>query len=78
MNQQNKSLTIPAIIALGGLTVLFAIFGHSLGVPSRAIVVLVVFVSMALFSAVIWVHAVDHADGSEWWQDDDSSGWRGY
>ncbi len=78
MNQQKKSLTVPVIITLSGLTFLLAIFGHFWGISSKVIVVLVVFASMAVFPAVIWLHATDHADGSEWWQDDDSSGWRGY
>jgi undecaprenyl pyrophosphate phosphatase UppP len=61
-------LIIPAVIIAG---ILFHL-SQSLIIP------LVVILALILGSVAIWAHANKSADGSEWWQDDDASGWRGY
>jgi membrane protein implicated in regulation of membrane protease activity len=42
------------------------------------IVPLVIFLGLVVGAAALWARANRSADGSEWWQDDDASGWRGY
>lgn len=59
---------IPAVIILASL------FGWS-KVVSIPIVLLLGLISATM---AMWVYANNRADGSEWWQDDDASGWRGY
>jgi hypothetical protein len=61
-------LIIPVIILLA---ILFHL-GQTFLVPLITIVVLL------LGTVLLWSNANKHADGSEWWQDDDASGWRGY
>jgi hypothetical protein len=61
-------LLIPAVILSG-------IIFH---LSQSFIVPFVVILALLLGSVGIWAHANKGADGSEWWQDDDASGWRGY
>ena len=60
--------SIPLAILLG------AIF-H---IPLRFTISYVVVVALLFASMALWAHANVGADGTEWWQDDDASGWRGY
>jgi hypothetical protein len=46
--------------------------------PDKFTVVLVVFLSFIFGSMALLAYANRHADGSEWWQHDSTSGWRGY
>ena len=61
-------LIIPAVIISG-------IIFH---LSQSWIIPLVVILALVLGTVVIWAHANKGADGSEWWQDDDASGWHGY
>jgi hypothetical protein len=61
-------LIIPAIVLAG---VIFHL-SQSFLVPLLTIVILF------LGAFALWSRANKNADGSEWWQDDDASGWRGY
>jgi hypothetical protein len=61
-------LIIPAVLLAG---IIFHL-SQSLIIP------LVVILALILGAVGIWAHANKHADGSEWWQDDEASGWRGY
>jgi len=63
-----KILIIPAIILLG---ILFHL--------SQALLVPLIMLGILLLGAgLLWARANKNADGSEWWQDDEASGWRGY
>ena len=61
-------LIIPAVI-------LFGIIFH---LSQSFVVPLVIVLVLVLGAALLWSRANKNADGSEWWQDDDASGWRGY
>lgn len=69
--QQNTIITsleiflIPIIIILGNIFHL----RHAFLVP----LVTVLFIISG--AAALWAKANRHADGSEWWQDDENSGW---
>ena len=45
--------------------------------PELAVTVAIVAV-LVLGAMAVWMNANAHARGDEWWQDDHSSGWRGY
>lgn len=59
---------IPAILILG----IYLNLAQALFVP------LVIIFSLVFSSMALWSYANRKADGSEWWQDDNASGWRGY
>ncbi|MFN2124449.1 MAG: hypothetical protein ACK2U0_18705 [Candidatus Promineifilaceae bacterium] len=61
-------LIIPAIIIAGIIFHLSQAF----------LVPLITIVILFLGAVLLWARANKDADGSEWWQDDDASGWRGY
>ncbi|MCA9900912.1 MAG: hypothetical protein KC433_22140 [Anaerolineales bacterium] len=63
---------------VGGLIPLLLILNIYYGLPDIVFVVLFIFLSLIFGSMALWVYANRHADGSEWWQDDSASGWRGY
>ena len=42
------------------------------------LVPLVIVLGLVIGAVALWARASRSADGSEWWQDDDASGWRGY
>ena len=42
------------------------------------VVALLVIAGFLGSAAALWRRANERADGSEWWQDDEASGWRGY
>jgi hypothetical protein len=54
------------------------ILGGDIGISHDAIIGLIVFGSLVFGSMAVWNHANAQATGSEWWQDDSCSGWRGY
>lgn len=77
--KQSKKRTHLSIVAIvgGGLT-LALVLALAFGLREAYLVPAVV-AGVLLFGVVwLWEHANAHADGSEWWQDDDASGWRGY
>lgn len=54
------------------------VLGSRFEIPSRFIIPYVVLALLVYGSIVLWTCANENADGSEWWQDEDASGWRGY
>ena len=60
--------SIPVLV----LSSLFLHLSQRIYVPI-VIILLLIFAAMAL-----WAYANGKADGSEWWQDNSASGWRGY
>lgn len=67
-----------ATVLLIGLTAAAIVLGSSLGIPHSFIIIFVMVAGLILGTALLWQYANHHADGSEWWQDDSASGWRGY
>jgi hypothetical protein len=61
-------LIIPAIILAG---IVFHL-SQSFLVP------LLIFIALLVGAALLWTWANKDANGKEWWQDDNASGWRGY
>ncbi len=46
--------------------------------PKAAVITSLIVLGIIFGSMALWTHANERADGSEWWQDDNASGWRGY
>lgn len=67
-----------ATVLLMGLTAAAIVLGSSLGVSYSFIIIFVMVAGLILGTMLLWQYANHHADGSEWWQDDSASGWRGY
>jgi len=63
---------------LAGLIPAIILFGHFFGLSQAWIVVIVIVAALVWGWLAIWTHANARADGTEWWQDDSASGWRGY
>jgi hypothetical protein len=63
---------------IGGIIPLAIVLSlaHSIS-PDVAVTVAIV-AALALGALGIWMNANAQAQGDEWWQDDHSSGWRGY
>lgn len=75
MKSRTRHIALVWIVAAIPLTI---ILGAYFGLPSSASVPLLVFLSLVCGALALWVNANRHVDGSEWWQDDDTAGWRGY
>ncbi len=54
------------------------LLGAIFNIPLRFIISYVVAAALIFSSMALWARANAGADGTEWWQDDDASGWRGY
>ena len=72
--RRNKLITFLEILVIPAV-ILFAVIFH---LSQSVIVPLVVVLGLVLGAVALWARANKNADGSEWWQDDESSGWRGY
>jgi hypothetical protein len=59
---------IPATIILSS----YFVWLQPLSIP------LVIILGLIFTAMTLWAYANRKANGSEWWQDDSASGWRGY
>ncbi len=77
MKQKNKQPNYPMLVLLGVIMVVLMALGYFTAVPTRFIVALETIDVICLGAVALWCFANGRADGSEWWQDDEASGWRG-
>jgi len=66
------------LILVGGMIPTAIILSSYFAWPQAVSIPLVIVLSLIFASMALWAHANRKADGSEWWQDDSASGWRGY
>ena len=66
------------LILIGGSIPTTIILSSYFELPKTAVIPLVVILSLIFGAMALWAYANREADGSEWWQDDSASGWRGY
>lgn len=66
------------LILVGGLIPLTIILSSIFDWPKRASLPLLVILGIIFATMALWAYANRKADGTEWWQDDSASGWRGY
>ena len=74
----NRRKSPPFLVFVGGSIPVGIILAHYYGLSENIIVIFVVIVSLIFGSWTLWRRANARANGSEWWQDDQCSGWRGY
>jgi hypothetical protein len=67
----------PRLAFFGAALLVATVGGAIMGLPQTILVAVLVIGSILLVSMALWQHANAHATGSEWWQDDSYSGWRG-
>jgi hypothetical protein len=77
MNRQMRRINF-VIVLLGGMVLSAVVLGSYLNIPYAFILIFVIVTGLVLGTVSLWRYANQHADGSEWWQDDSASGWRGY
>ena len=76
-SRAKRAVYLPQIL-VGGLLPVTIILGSVFQLPQAFVIIVVVILSIVFGSMALWAYANRHADGSEWWQDDQASGWRGY
>lgn len=77
MNRQTQRRYLVAVILVGFMATAVEL-GNSLGIPRSYIIIFLIIAGLILGTVLLWQHANNRATGSEWWQDDSASGWRGY
>ncbi|MFN2136431.1 MAG: hypothetical protein ACK2UK_10790 [Candidatus Promineifilaceae bacterium] len=60
------------------MILLVLVVGFLFHLSHGVIIALVTLLALLLAAVALWNKANKDADGSEWWQDDESDGWRGY
>lgn len=66
------------LILVGTVGPLTLILGPRFGLPEKDTILIVLIAVLSFGAMALWQHATVHATGEEWWQDESSSGWRGY
>ncbi len=77
MKQKKKRRNYLMLVLLGVIMVVLMALGHFTAVPTRFLVVLETVDGIWFGALALWCYANGRANGSEWWQDDEASGWRG-
>lgn len=67
-----------ALVLISGAIPSTIILCSYFGLSESVSVPLIVVLGLAIGTIAIWANANRHVNGSEWWQDDSTSGWRGY
>jgi hypothetical protein len=78
MKQSVKPQRWWLLFLVGGVIPLTLILGSQFDIPQRFTIPILVIAALAFGAMWIWMHANANATGDEWWQDNSSSGWRGY
>ena len=66
------------LLLVGGAIPTVIILSSLFNWPKRAFIPVVVILSLIFAALALWAYANRKVDGSEWWQDESASGWRGY
>ena len=74
----NKHKSPPFLVFVGGSIPVGIILASYYGLSETFTVIFVIFVGLVFCSWAFWGRANSRANGNEWWQDDQCSGWRGY
>jgi ABC-type transport system involved in cytochrome bd biosynthesis fused ATPase/permease subunit len=78
MKLKEKRKNYLPLIMVGGAIPTLIILANIFNMPKAAVIILVIILALVFGSMALWNYANRNADGSEWWQDDNASGWRGY
>ena len=63
---------------IGGIIPLSIVLSLADSISPEVAVTVSIVAALVLGAMAVWMHANANAHGDEWWQDDQSSGWRGY
>jgi len=66
------------LILVGGMIPTLIVLSIYFDFPQIVTIPLLIILGLIFGSMALWAYANRNADGSEWWQDDSASGWRGY
>ena len=75
--KSRRKRNLPLLLA-GGAIPAFIVLSIVFNFPDAAVITLLIVLGIIFCSMALWSFANRNADGSEWWQDDSASGWRGY
>lgn len=78
VNQSKKGQHWWLLVMVGAIIPLTIIVGDVFNIPQRIMLPIIVVIALVFGSMAIWMRANANATGDEWWQDNSSSGWRGY
>lgn len=66
------------LILVGAAIPLTLVLSNYINIPTAFTIIAVIILGITFCSMALWAFANRKATGSEWWQDDTASGWRGY
>jgi hypothetical protein len=66
------------LVLIGGVILTAIILSDYFELSKAVVIPLIIVLSLIFGAMVLWAYANRQVDGSEWWQDDSASGWRGY
>jgi hypothetical protein len=66
------------LVLIGGAIPTAIILSDYFELSKEVVIPLIVVLSLIFGAMVLWAYANRQVDGSEWWQDDSASGWRGH
>lgn len=66
------------LILVGGMIPAVVVLSIYFDFPQTVTILLLIILGLIFGSMALWSYANRDANGSEWWQDDNASGWRGY
>jgi hypothetical protein len=66
------------VVSFIGVIALTLVLGTVFNIPQRFTLPIIMIVVLVGGTMTVWMRANTNATGEEWWQDDSSSGWRGY
>jgi uncharacterized membrane protein YdjX (TVP38/TMEM64 family) len=67
-----------SLILVGGAIPTVIILSSYFEISKKASIPIVIILALVFASMALWAYSNRKADGSEWWQDESASGWRGY
>jgi undecaprenyl pyrophosphate phosphatase UppP len=78
MKQASKRQQWWLLVLVGAIIPLTLLLGNEFDLAQRIVVPVIIVTALVFGSMAIWMRANANATGDEWWQDDSSTGWRGY
>ncbi|MCB8945529.1 MAG: hypothetical protein H6658_17405 [Ardenticatenaceae bacterium] len=66
------------LVLLIGITLAAIELGNYFAIPHNWLIIFAVIAGLIVAAISLWQYANRQVDGTEWWQDNDASGWRGY
>lgn len=78
MKSKTRQKTHMLLVLVGGAIPTTLILSSYFKLPEAFAISAVVILALLFGSMALWTYANRETNGSEWWQDDSASGWRGY